>query len=537
MSSFSIKLAGPAGFGIKSGGLLISQYLQKLGLYFADHSEYPSLVRGGHNTYQTTFSSTPIHSVNQTVDIFFSLKPDFWQSHQDEFTPHTLVYKDLPLSDHPNITCFAITVALLDGNVTLAKNLIKKIYPQFIQSNLTAFDIGYKFAAQHKGIFKIKPQVIKDDNKQIFDGNQAFAYGFYKAGGKFYAAYPMTPATGALHQLAKNAKKWEISVIHPEDEIAAASMATGASFAGIPSSVGTSGGGFSLMTETVSFCGITEIGVLFYLVSRPGPATGLPTWTSQADLLFSIFSGHGDFVKVVIAPTSQQTTFDLAIKSLHLSQTLQTPVILISDKLIAESSCSLPDFNLIKSTPHKETFATKLSKDYQRYALSNTGVSARTIPGTPNGQFLANSYEHDFTGLSTEDASMVKSMTDKRFKKLALAKKLTPKPILHKNNSQNLIISWGSPVGSIKQALDNGLKNYDLLEIITLWPLDNNIKKITQKYKKIIVIENNQFGHLNFLLKTIGVNSDNFISKYNGRPFFPEDIIKNLSNSSLRGKK
>lgn len=527
-NALTIKIAGPAGFGIKSGGLLISQYLQKLGLYFTDYSEYPSLVRGGHNTYQTTFSSTPIYSVSQTIDIFFSLKADFWQPHQDEFTPDTLIYKDLPQSDHPNMTCFGITVALLDGNITLAKNLIKKTYPKFIEPNLTSFDIGYKFAAKSKGILKIKPQITKADNQQIFDGNQTFAYGFHKAGGKFYAAYPMTPSTGALHELAKNAQKWGITVVHPEDEIAAASMASGASFAGAPSAVGTSGGGFALMTETISFCGITEIGVLFYLVSRPGPATGLPTWTSQADLLFSIFSGHGDFLKVVIAPTSQQTTFDLSIKALHLSQALQTPVILISDKLIAESSCSLPDFNSIKSTPYKETFATSLSKNYQRYALSNTGVSGRTLPGTSNGQFLANSYEHDFTGLSTEDAVTVKSMVDKRAKKLALAKKLAPKPILHKNNSKNLIISWGSPVGSIKQALLMGLKNYDLLEVITLWPLADDIKDITKKYKKIIVIENNQFGHLNFLLKTIGVNSHQFISKYDGRPFFPEDIVRSL---------
>ena len=534
--TITIKIAGPAGFGIKSGGLLISEYLRKLGLYFTDYSEYPSLVRGGHNTYQTTFSSTPIYSVSQKIDIFFSLTPVFWQSHQDEFIPDTLIYKDLPASDHPNMTCFGITVALLDGDTKLAKDLIKKTYPKSIQSNLTAFDVGYKFAEKNKGLFKIKPQIAKSDNQQIFDGNQAFAHGFYKAGGKFYAAYPMTPATGALHQLAKNAKDWGITVVHPEDEIAAASMAVGASFTGAPSAVGTSGGGFALMTETVSLCGTTEIGVLFYLVSRPGPATGLPTWTSQADLLFSIFSGHGDFLKVVIAPTSQQTTFDLAIKALHLSQALQTPVILISDKLIAESSCSLPDFNLIKNTPYKETLVTSPSKNYQRYAPSTIGVSDRTIPGTPNGQFLANSYEHDFTGLSTEDALTVKSMADKRAKKLALAKKITPKPILHKNNGKNLLISWGSPIGAIKQALAMGLKDYDLLEVITLWPLDDVIKEISQKYKKIIVIENNQFGHLNFLLKTIGVNSDKFISKYDGRPFFPEEIIKNLSNLLLPGK-
>lgn len=532
MSCLSIKLAGPAGFGIKSGGLLLSTYMQKLGLYFSDYSEYPSLVRGGHNTYQATYSPQPLFAVHYQVDLFFSLKSDHWQSHQKEFTANTLIFKNIPQSDHTNVFCLGIIVAILQTDINLAKTLIKQTYPQEALSNQKAFDQGYQYLLtnypNYVGKFKLATHRPQLNNLSNLDGNQSFAYGFYRGGGKFYSAYPMTPATGALHELAKNAQKWGITVIHPEDEIAAASMAAGASFAGVPSAVGTSGGGFALMAETVSFCGVAEIGLVFYLVSRPGPATGLPTWTSQSDLLFSIFAGHGDFPKVVLAPTSQLDTFYLSQQAVKLASSLQTPVILLSDKLIAESNTSLPDLATLKLASFHEKLNLNPASNYHRYMSTPTGVSPRTIPGTNKGQFLANSYEHDSSGLSTENSLTVTKMVEKRAKKIKFALKLAPPPRLYSHQSDKLIISWGSPVGPILESFSQGLAGYDLLQLTTLWPLDPNIAKITAKYKQLICIENNQFGHLNFLLKTIGVNCHQFISKYDGRPFFPEDLVTSL---------
>jgi len=553
----TIKIAGPAGLGIKSGGSLISSYFQKLGLYFTDYSEYPSLVRGGHNTYQTSLSCQPIHSVSQHVDIFFSLKPDHYLPHLDEFSKDSLVFSNqaikttkfksinLPLSQFQtqlnspligNIICFGILVFLFDTDIALAQKLIKHTYQNKADLNIKAFNLAIDYASKnYQSIKKIlknklpKSTKSKSDNQTFYDGNQAFAYGFYKAGGNFYAAYPMTPATGALHLLAKKAKDWHMTVIHPEDEIAVASLASGASFAGAVSAVGTSGGGFALMNETISFNGIAELGVLYYLVSRSGPATGMPTWTSQADLLYAIFSGHGDFVKVVIAPGDQQESFDLAITATHLSQQLQTPVIFLSDKHIAESSCSLPDFDKQSINKYQEKLITKPTKDFKRYTLATkSGISPRTIPGIKSGQFLSNSYEHDQLGLSTEDSKQAIQMADKRAKKWATAKKLAPPPQLFKTGGHNLIISWGSTKGAILEAFNLGLADYDYLQIKTLWPLSDQISSIAKNYTNIVVIENNQFGHLNFLLKTLSIPVNKFIGKYDGRPFFPEEIIKFL---------
>ncbi len=503
MDYLSIKIAGPAGMGIKSGGLLISTYFQKLGYFFIDYSEYPSLVRGGHNTYQTTYSVKPISSVNKYVDIFFSFSPNHWQVHQSEFTSKTLVFKNLPKSQHPNIFCFGAIVCLLGSDAKLAKSLLKKTYPDYYAGNLVDFNSGFNFVASNYsgfiGKFLPKPTGSISKNQIIVDGNQAFSHGFYHGGGKFYAAYPMTPSSGALHELAKNQTKWGIKVVHPEDEIAASSMAIGASYAGLPSAVGTSGGGFALMTETISLSAMAEVGVLFYLVSRPGPATGLPTWTSQADLLFATFSGHGDFPKVVIAPADQHQSYHLSQKALEIASKLSMPVIFLSDKHIAESSTGLID-------------------------PSKLPVNKLDHP-TPK---TANSYEHDPDGLSTEDSQIITKMANARLKKYIQIQKLAPKPVFINKSGKSLLISWGSPVGAIRQAFDLGLQGYDLLQIITLWPLDQKIRAITKKYKNIICLENNQFGHLNFLLKTIGVNTNRLITKYDGRPFFPEEIIKSL---------
>ncbi len=562
---FTIKIAGPAGMGIKSGGSLISSYFQKLGLYFTDYSEYPSLVRGGHNTYQTSLSQKPIFSVHQKVDIFFSLKPDHFLPHQDEFSKDSLVFSDqdikttkfksqkLPLNQFQtqlnspligNIVCFGVLVFLFDTDIALAKKLIKQTYQNKANLNIKAFDVAIDYASKNYQAIKKrlknklpKPVKQKVDNQTSYDGNQAFAYGFYKAGGNFYAAYPMTPSTGALHLLAQKAKDWHMTVIHPEDEIAVASLASGASYAGAVSAVGTSGGGFALMNETISFNGIAELGVLYYLVSRPGPATGMPTWTSQADLLYAIFSGHGDFPKIVIAPGDQQESFHLAQNATHLSQQLQTPVIFLSDKHIAESNSSLPDFDKLPFNKYQENIVTNPSKDFKRYSLATqTGISLRTIPGIKSGQFLANSYEHDQAGFSTEDSATAIKMADKRAKKIATAKRLAPPPKLFDFGGTNLIISWGSTKGAILESFNLGLKNYDYLQIKTVWPLSDKIASISKNYSKIIVIENNQFGHLNLLLKTLGVKTSRFIKKYDGRPFFPEEIIKFLKIENCKLK-
>lgn len=538
--SVTIKIVGPAGMGIKSSGMLLSKILLAHAFNLLDYSEYPSLVRGGHNTYQLSFSPQKIYSVSQKVDLFFSLAHGHHQQHRSEFHPQTLIFtpKNLPLEKLSvkvsNIICLGITAFLLGLDKKICQKLIKTQYPKFFASNLEAFNLGLSYAENKRPPNKIKVKRPSPRSnsalQELYDGSQAFSWGFIQGGGNFYAAYPMTPSSGVLHTLAPLQKAHNIKVVHPEDEIASASLAAGAAFAGARSAVGTSGGGFALMNETVSFCGAAEIGVVFYLVSRPGPATGMPTWTSQADLLYSIRAGHGDFPKVVLAVSDQRDSFDMGVIALNLAAQLQTPVIVLSDKFIAESSAGLKDLSTTKAKIKLGKILSKTPANFKRYNWSaKDGVSPRTIPGVTGGEFIANSYEHDQLGFSTEDKNTAVKMRQKRAKKLVTAVKLCPQPIfLGSPSAKKLIISWGSTKGPILSALNQtkDKKSFALLHLRTLWPINPDLKLLIKPFQKIIVVENNQTGQLTQLLKSqFDFNPDHQILKFDGRPFFPEELV------------
>lgn len=558
--SFTIKIGGPAGLGIKSLGQIISKSLIKHGFSVHDYSEYPSLVKGGHNTYQVTFSGKKVFSFHFNVDIFFSISPNHWVNHQDEFSKDTLVFSDeefkksakgkylnLPLkkiSDEvgsamsTNIICLGVVAFIFGLNIEILKETLTNDFGKNIETNLKAFDLGFKFAKENYSKFQKKLTFPKKKiklNNNFNDGNESFGWGFLKGGGNFYAAYPMTPSTGTLHFLAPRQKEFGIKVIHPEDEISSANMTAGAAFAGARAATGTSGGGFALMDETVSFCGVSEIGVVFYVVSRPGPATGLPTWTAQADLLHIVNSGHGEFPLVVMSPGDHEESFEFSAKALNLAKQLQTPIFVVSDKALGESSALTSDFSKVKVKIENGKFIDKAEENFKRYSLKpKDGISPFTIPGVKNGEFLCNSYEHDEFGFSTESAEMTKSMADKRMKKIETALKLAPKPLFFGNDkAKKLIISWGSLKGPILEGLKlmENRDDFMFMQIRTLWPINPDLKILIDQFKEIIVIENNQTGQITSILKSqFDFHPTKTILKYDGRPFFPEEIVKKLSN-------
>lgn len=555
---YSVKIAGPAGLGIKSVGQLFSQILIAHGLNLADYTEYPSLVRGGHNTIQISFSTDKVFAPHQQIDVFFSIVAGHWQKHLPEFTKKTLIFSDETFENNSTLGTFSslplktlageigsplvvntislgVAVYLFNLDLNLSKTIVCGFFKQFCDLNGRAIQAGYDYAKTNFSHLKFDLVVPKTLSKGInfYDGNEAYGWGFLAGGGDFYSAYPMTPATGAMHFLAAKQEAFErLKVIHAEDEIAAANIAAGAVFAGARAATGTSGGGFALMNEAVSFCGVSEIGLVFYLVSRPGPATGLPTWTSQADLLHAIHSGHGEFPKVVIAPGDIQESFDMGYQSLNLAAKLQTPVIVLSDKFLAESSASAKDLSKIKVKIDPGDIVSHPKIGFNRYQLTKNGISPRTLPGTPNGQFLANSYEHDEYGFSTEDANLSQKMSQKRLSKLKLAQKLSPSAnFFGDKSSKKLIISWGSTKGPILEALKlaKNKSNFAFLQLKTLWPINPDIQKIIDGFKQIIVIENNGTSQLTTLLKSqFDFNPDQIFTKNDGRPFFPEEIIKLL---------
>jgi 2-oxoglutarate ferredoxin oxidoreductase subunit alpha len=556
---YTIKIAGPAGLGIKSIGQLFSKILIAHGFNLADYSEYPSLVRGGHNTYQISFSRDEVFAPHRQIDIFFSILANHWQMHQSEFTPKTLIFSDellnkshlkkgifstLPLKELANeigspmvvnTISLGVAIYLFNFDLDLTKSIVCGFFKNFSDLNCRALESGYNYALANFSKFnlKLKHSIVKKRSVGFYDGNEAYGWGFLAGKGNFYTAYPMTPATGAMHFLAAKSESVDgLQVIHTEDEIAAANLAAGAVFAGARVATGTSGGGFALMNEAVSFCAVAELGLVYYLVSRPGPATGLPTWTGQADLLHAIYSGHGEFPKVVIAPGDLYESFEMGYQSLNLAAKLQTPIIVVSDKFLAESSGSTKDLSQIKVKVEMGDIVTKPEANFERYKFTTSGISPRTLPGTKNGQFMANSYEHNESGFSTEDIDVSLKMYQKRDRKNKLALSFTPKAnIFGKESAKKLIISWGSTKGPILEALKD-LPNKDdfaFLQLKTLWPINPDLKLIINNFKEIIAIENNGTNQMVTLLKSqFDFHPTKIINKADGRPFFPEEIIKYL---------
>jgi len=522
----TVKIAGPAGTGIKSAGLLLAQILSESGYYLKDYSEYPSLVRGGHNTYQVSFSVNEVYCVHKMVDIFVSLANGHWQEHEKEFTKDTLVFADndgkinIPFKEmcdqlggfiYANTISLGLISYLLDLNKEFAEKILKKHFG--VDSvNINAFEAGYLWGENNCQ----KLAVDKGKNREkkiILDGNEAAGWGLHKAGLNMFVAYPMTPATGLLHFLAKNQDEFNIRVIHPEDEIAVASIASGASMAGARTAVGTSGGGFALMTETISFDAMTGLGVVYFLSMRPGPATGMPTWTSQGDLLFAVHSGHGEFPKVVLAPGDWDESFELGKLSINLANKFDIPVIMLSDKNLSESSANTNDYSKEKEEKIE---------------------SLKPVPGKNQKMKLYNSYEHDEEGFSIEGAEDSKKMVELRVKKIKEILKEMPKVNLFgSDKAKKIIVSWGSTKGAILEALKE-MKNkedFAFLQIRGMWPIDPKISQIINSFSEKILVENNATGQLEVLLKSqMTVEFTKRILKYDGRPFFPEELKEALND-------
>ncbi|MBI2464755.1 2-oxoacid:acceptor oxidoreductase family protein [Candidatus Shapirobacteria bacterium] len=525
---FTIKIAGPAGAGIKSSGLLLSHILVRHGFNIRDYVEYPSLVKGGHNTYQVSFSKDTIFTARYQIDLFLSLQPKHWQQHQPEFTDKTIVISEdatttVPLKElstplgsriYENTICLAIACYLFSLDQQLCKKIVSDNFGQQSPNN-QAFQVGLDYSKEHFStqIISSVAQTSQETGLAIHDGNESFGWGFLQTGGNFYCAYPMSPSSGTLHFLAGKQTEYGIQVIHPEDEIAAASLAVGASFAGARSAVGTSGGGFALMVESISLCGAADLGVVFYLVSRPGPATGLPTWTGQGDLLFAVNAGHGEFNKIVLAPGDQQETFDMSGTALNLAAQFNIPVIVLSDKFIAESSASLPDLSQQKI---------------------DQIISTKPLPGTPGKEYMANSYEHDIDGFAIEDAAPVKVSVEKRLAQFEEIKKAIPSPLFYgSKTAQNLIVSFGSTKSTILEALSmmDNKDDFAFLQLRSVWPLNPELEGLLTPFTNIIVIENNAHAQMVSLIKSqFNFNPQKVLLKYDGRPFFPEELAKLLNS-------
>ena len=562
--SINIKIGGQAGTGVKITGLVLTKTLSRNGLATFAYQEYPSLIRGGHNTFQVHTSANPVYSQIRKVDILIAFDSQTIELHQKELTQGSLIIYDpemvkvtarnkgqylaLPLRKisleegnvlMANSVALGGVMALINITTDKLKQVIAEIFKKkgkkVIEANQTSAQKGYNFARNNftdkiinleKGQKKVKRMVIT--------GNEAVALGAIAAGLKFYSAYPMTPATSILHYLAAQSEKYNIIVKQPEDEIGAINQTIGASFAGVRAMTATSGGGFSLMTEGFGLAGISETPIVIVESMRAGPASGMPTWSGQGDLKFVINASQDEFPRVVLAPGDAQECFDLTRKAFYFTEKYQLPVIILLDKNISESFYSPLLFKTIHLN-QRYSF-TKPQKGFLRYKINKNGISPRCFLGERNGHHIANSYEHSEDGLFTEESGQRNKMMDKRKRKFAsLKKEIIPPKLYGPKKAKISLISWGSNKGPILEALKILNKTQkqaaNFLHLNFLWPFpDKTVTEFIKSARQVICPEGNSTGQLASLIREqTGLKVKSFL-KYDGRPFYPEEIKKEVDS-------
>lgn len=564
------KIVGKAGEGEMVSSKLMAKVFKQLGLSVFAYYEYPSLIKGGHQTGQVLATSLQTDYVCQRkqVDVFVALNQAALAGHESELSPTTIVIVNqpqsmietnqtnqskpssvsdqtysLPLSELAKTYAaspLAANIAVL-GVSAWCLNLPTELFVQVItqefsakgevvvSANLQTFSAAYQHAKENKLPQFSPPPQLKDQNI-LLTGNEAVGLGALAGGVQFYSAYPMTPASGLMHYLAEQQHRYPIIVKHAEDEIAAINHAIGASFAGVRAMTGSAGGGFALMVESVSLLGVTELPLVIMVGQRPGPATGLPTWTTQADLQFVLHAGHGEFPHIVLTPGTVQEHFAYSKLAFMLAEKYQVPVFILSDKYLLESQQTMREPTLKQKVTRQSMASQKLSKNntYRRYALVDSGVSPRSIPGQPHGLHMANSYEHDEYGFATEVAEDTIAQNNKRLKKIATWKSELPTPQLFgQKNAKVCLVSWGSTItvtaGIVSQLADQ----VSAVHLPCVWPFPTSqLEELTAQAATVVVIEGNATGQLQQLIhQETKVRVSNALRRFDGRPFYQEEII------------
>ncbi|MFA5337777.1 MAG: 2-oxoacid:acceptor oxidoreductase subunit alpha, partial [Candidatus Omnitrophota bacterium] len=405
-----------------------------------------------------------------------------------------------------------------------------------IAKNIEAVKAGYAFVKDNikEERFKIK----QNENKKtmLVNGNEAIALAAVRAGCKFYSAYPMTPSTSIMNEVAAYSGQFNIIVEQAEDEIAAVNMAIGASFAGARSMTATSGGGFCLMVEGVSLAAMTETPVVIVDAQRPAPATGFPTRTEQADLLFVLNAGHGEFAKACFSPGTAEEAFYLTAHAFNLAEKYQIPVFIMTDQHLADSYRNIDIFNQDTAKVERFIISRELSKDvvnYKRYEFSDSGISRRAIPSWINDVIYADSDEHTEEGHITEDASIRIKMVEKRMRKKmeGLIKEVIKPNTFNIEQARTILVGFGSTYGVLREICEAYPDEFGFIHFSQVWPLPaDDVVKLLEKKNKVFTVENNATAQLAKLIRLqTGIHIEKSILKFDGRPFDLDYLIEELN--------
>lgn len=556
-SSYSVVLSGQAGQGLKTIESLFMAMLQKSGHHAFLSKEFMSRVRGGNNTTQIRIADSGVSAPVERIDMVIVLSKDGLSRIKDRIGADTVVLGEqafieavptaarlvaLPIADRMKelgspIYANNLVAGLLAGLFTCKADVARQmITAQFsakgeevVAKNLQAFDMGLALSKTLDVAVSVKvdPVVLA---KTALNGSAAIGIGAIAGGCDFIASYPMSPSTAVLAYMASKARTYGVVVEQAEDEIAAINMALGAWYAGARAMVTTSGGGFALMTEGVSLAGGIESPVVIHVAQRPGPATGLPTRTEQGDLNLALYAGHGDFPRVIYAPGTFDDGIRLAHKAFETADEFQVPVFLLTDQYFLDSEAFTEKIDF-SALPVQRRFI-KTEQGYQRYRITDSGLSPRGIPAYGDGLVCVDSDEHTEEGRITEDFDVRIAMVDKRLRKASGYVDVEPQ-VSPDGQYETLVVGWGSTYGPIKEAVERiGDRTVAFASFTQVYPLPRSTEALLKKAKRLILVENNatgQFGQL--ISRELRIDFDAKVLKYNGLQFTVEELVGKLEEA------
>jgi 2-oxoglutarate ferredoxin oxidoreductase subunit alpha len=577
--SFSVGIGGAAGQGVATPGDIFAKIFSRRGLHLNVYNAYQSIIRGGHTFLTIRTGPDKIGTTDGKLDLLIPLNQDTMDRHMRLLSSGSAclynadMIKPGPAADGVQLCPIPVSKLADISRNKIAQNTLaigaglsmmgvgfpalesvlqeqfRKKEKAVIDENVSIARAGYDYASQNFKPFAW-PLPMTEARYAVLGGNAAMAMGGAAAGVKFYCAYPMSPSTGVLHWMADHARKAGIMVRQVEDEIGVINMAIGAAHAGVRAMCATSGGGFALMSEGLGLSAQAEIPIVVIDCQRAGPSTGVPTKTEQGDLWQMLGAAFGDYPRVIAAPLDIADCFKLIPEIFNIADRFQCPGIVLCDLLLAEGRLSVDpkELDFYPTVDRGELITSNGSGEhepYERYKITDSGVSPRVIPGVPGHTHVVSSDEHDEDGvlISDEYTNSVKrrAMMEKRMRKEeGIAASVLPPQLLGPANADVTLIGWGSTYGVIDEAcelLREAGISVNHLPIRWLVPLHGDaILDLLKNAKHTIIVENNFSGQFaRYLRSETSFVPNGNIRKYDGEPFFPGHIVEAVKEQ-LAGK-
>jgi 2-oxoglutarate ferredoxin oxidoreductase subunit alpha len=581
VNEVTIRIGGESGEGTISGGDILALASARWGYHVYTFRTFPAEILGGPCLFQVRISGQPVKSMGDYADVLICLNKEAFDRNigdlrhggvliydPSDFTPESgdfityaipfneIARKEVQLFQTKNMVMLGAICGLfgppLEAIIQVVQSKLsksRKANPILMEKNLLALEVSRKYVTE--SINKQDPYMlgpVEKADRLVLNGNQALVAGALAAQCRFFAGYPITPASDIMEGMAKELPQVGGTFLQAEDEMAALAAVLGASYGGARAMTATSGPGFSLMTELIGLSSMAELPAVIVDAQRAGPSTGMPTKMEQSDLSFALSAGHGDTPRMIVAPADVADCYELTIQAFNMAERFQMPVIILSDQSLTARVESV-DRHVFRpmevvdrlqytanghqahTTEEKTLVGAGVAHEYARYAYTESGISPISTPGAGSSPYTATGLEHDQHGHPDYEPEDHVAMMEKRFRKLETAARELPTPKRYGAEEAALgVIGWGSTEGTIQEAVDRaqakGLKVASLhIKILSPLP-DQAIRDFINSVQKVIVPECNYSGQLaNLLGAKYGLQAVR-VNKFGGIPFTAGEILR-----------